>query len=278
MHRKLQNGEAFMSAEIELCPAEVLGLMHLGQDRSVDAIKITIISFIVQGLMKIEENIQKGFANIKRRSVLLKLTENTPAAISGPDGAVLETLAPIGTTGEAMPKVVSRLKKQFGSTLSSFNSQHIVPSLMNRGLIEARREKLMWIIPVTRYRTTSSGEIERNRLLGLVQKAKEILKYLDNDPAQAAALVSTLGVSILAVEEIRPYIAQLSSLMRAYQGVDDFSDSTDFGSVFSLENFDYSALDTLSADLAVLDASFDNSADSSGGDSSSGDTGGGGGD
>ena len=63
---------------------------------------------------------------------------------------------------------------------------------------------------------TPAGEVEQRRLQGLMQQAREIPGYLDRDPVQAVAIMAALGTSVFLVEELRPHLSQLSTLMSAH--------------------------------------------------------------
>lgn len=270
-----------MVGQQTLSPGEVAVLLDPNGAKARDALKITVLSLVAQGALRIEQRISKGMFNREKRQTVLNLAPSAPAPSSGPAGAVLEALAPIAPDGEPMPGVVSRLQKRFGQDLSRFVTECVRPALVARGLLEARREKTLWIIPVTRYRPTPAGEAEQSRLQGLMRQAREIPDLLGRNPAQAAALFAALGASVLLIEELRPYLPQLAELMKslslegALADMDfDFSSSGDATGAFDMGGLDVSALDSLDQSLADFDASFD-AGDSGGGDTG-GDSGGGG--
>jgi hypothetical protein len=264
-----------------LSPGEVVVLLDLNAARAREALKVTVLSLLVKGVFRIQEKLQTGLLKRVKRSTVLALSPSAPTALPGPEGAVFQALAPVGPDGEAMPAAVALLQKQFGKDLSRFVSDHVRPALIARGLLEAYRDKFLWIFPVTRYRPTPTGEVEQRRLQGLMQQAREIPSYLDRDPAQAVAIMAALGSSVLLVEELRPHLSQLGTLMSApldapLFGTDDasWSDISDNLSAVDFSDLDFSSFDALDQALADFDASFDTGSDSSDSSSDSGGSGG----
>jgi hypothetical protein len=274
-------GDIVMAGGQALSPGEVMVLLDPNGAKAREALKVTVLALVAQGVLRFEERVGKGLLGREKRSSVLNLAPAAPTP-PGPAAAVVETLAPIAPEGEAMPQVVARLQRRFGPDLGRFVTEAVRPVLVSRGLLEPRREKLLWLIPVTRFRPTPAGESEQGRLRELMLQARDIPAFLDRDPVQAVALVAALGAAILLVPELRPHLAQLSSLMKDQSALDGFSDfgsggsGSDHAFGSGLDAFDLSAFDVLDQDLSAFDASFDSVGD--GGGSDGGGDGGGGGD
>jgi hypothetical protein len=163
-----------------------------------------------------------------------------------------------------------------------------------RGLAEQRKTRLLGFIPVTRYYRTPTGEAEKARLDDAIRDARQIPRYLDSDPAQAAALVAAAGAAILLVDELRPHYDALARVLRpppdggndgagyttGFDGPNDttrhdggISDSVSFGDSanFDFANFDFGSIDFGSIDFGAFDAgAFDAGFSDAGGDGGDG--------
>lgn len=243
-------------------PGEVMALLEPNAVKARDALKLTLMSLLAQGVLRFEEVVRKGLLGTKRRKVLVQAKR--PDRLDVPAAAALAAIGPLDD-GKPMDEVVKRLRKAFGKDLSGFRTRQLLPALVRRGLIEPRSERFLLLFKRTRYHLTSAGERERARIEGLMDEARRIPSYLASDPAQALAIVAGLGAAVLLIPELRAHLDQLGAAMGT--GLDT---DADFG------DFDFSDLDSLDESLSEMDSSFDSAADSGGGDGGS-DSGGGGG-
>ena len=72
----------------------------------------------------------------------------------------------------------------------------------------------------TRYHRTRSGDALKPQIDTLFTRAREIPSYLDEDPAQAAAVAATLGGLIFLMPELRPHFTDIAHAMRRPIGTD----------------------------------------------------------
>ncbi len=269
-----------------LTAAEALVLQNPQAAQGRKALKLTLMELLARRIVRMRQEENKGRFGRVQRTDYLQLIEpgQQPAPSTAPVAAVLDMLRVAGAAGPgaSMAQVVQQARRSFGSDLSGFQRQHLIPSLMKRGLIEAYQKKLLGIIPSTRYRHTAAGERALQELVADLEQARSLPEVVDRDPAQAVALIAALGGSILLVDELKPHYARLSQALRQPVGdggdgeasetieADDVDiDAPDSGRIgLGGFDFDFAAFDALDTSLDAFDSSFDASTDS-GGDSGS---------
>ncbi len=299
-----------------LSPAESLFLLKPSRTPARETVKVTLLSLLAQGLVRMEEQKTRRFFGTKK-TVYVRPTGKRPA-LPKHAAALLDLVeAAQGDTG-SMTDFVKRVQKAYGTNLERFNRDFIVPALLSRGLIEERR-----VLVFRTYKRTPAGDAEESRIASDIARARTIPELIRSNPAEAAALILAVGGTILLVSELRPYYRQMSEVMRAQTASTDGSDSggdstplwdsagspagdpahqadptrhldaaglgafdpggLDHNSFdhngFDLSAFDAGAFDALDTGMASFDSGFDASvSDAGGGDSGGGDGGGGGGD
>lgn len=275
---------------LQLTAAEALVLQNpqLAQGRA--ALKLTMMELLARRIVTMHHDERKGMFGRTQRTDYLEIapdaTQRTRDAAAHVR-SVVDMLWAADTKGQGatMTSVVAQARKTFGADLSSFQNKHVLPMLIERGLLESYQAKRLGIFNTTKYRHTTQGETVRQQLVGHLEQARALPSVIERDPAQAAALLATLGASVLLVDELKPFYSRLSQAMRpttgadsgdAYVSDDDDSssfDSSDFGTFDSFD-FDFNAFDTLDSSLDAFDSSFDSSSDSGsdgGGDGGGGD-------
>ncbi len=271
-----------------LTAPEALILRNPNQPQGREALKLALTELLARRILTMRHEEKKGFLGSVQSIDLLQRTPEASQQL--PTGSPLQAvLGLLSGAGMEMNQVVEQAQKTFGSDFSGFQQNHILPALVKRGLLETCTEKVLWVIPVTRYCHTPTGELTRQRLETQITQAHSLPDLLDNDPAQAAALVFSLGSAALLVGEIRAHSARLSQALRDHSsgadgmplfyysasdgsGQPDKPDPTNFDGGLFDSNFDLDAFDN---NMDTFDNSFDSSADAGGGDSG-GDGGGGG--
>jgi hypothetical protein len=129
-----------------LSPAESLFLLKPNRTPARETVKVTLLSLLAQGMMRMEERQTRRFFG-KKKTVYM-----WPRNIAGhppPHAAALLDLvrAAQDDTG-SMADFAKRAQKAYGANLEKFNRDFIVPALLSRGLIEERR--------ILIFRTTSA--------------------------------------------------------------------------------------------------------------------------
>lgn len=290
-----------------LSPAESLLLLKPNRTPARNAVKVTLLWLIAQGLLKIEEETEKRLF-WTRKVTCVRPTGRTARALPPHAASLMRVVREAQAHGGVMRQLVAQAREAYGPQLEGFKSRFLVPALVGRGLIEEGR-KLLWF---RTWRLTPAGIAERDRIERDIRSARTIPALLGSAPAEAAAIALAVGGTLLLVEELRPHYRQLSQAMRPPGGADGSSgdggspeiwgsdhshphDSAalpdnlnlhdggtgnfDLGSL-DLGTFDADAFGALDAGMATFDSSFDASAggDGGGGDGGGGDGGGGGGD
>jgi hypothetical protein len=292
-----------------LSPAESLIILNPNRTSGREAIKVTLLWLMAQGLVVVEEITQKRWIGSGK---LVYVRPGRKGASLPPHAAsLMEQVRSAQADAGQMKDLVARAQKAYGANLSKFKNGLIMPGLVSRGLVNVDR----FLLVFRRWQLTHEGLAEQSRIKGDIDRARTIPALLHSDPAEAAAIALAVGSNILLVEELRPHYRQLSEAMRSYSGNDGADGSyvasgeacdhsgrgdmhppapavdpgglgMDPGNLGSLDvgnldlgGFDASAFDALDAGMASFDSGFDSAAGGdSGGDGGGGDGGGGGGD
>jgi hypothetical protein len=283
-----------------LSPAESLFLLKPNRTPARETVKVTLLSLLAQGLVRLDEQVTKRFIGT-RKTVYVRPTRRPEPALPAHAVSLLDQVRAAQAETGSMSDVVKRARRAYGSSLNGFNRDFIIPQLMTRGLMEARR-----VLFLRHYKRTPAGDAEESRIAADIARARSIPELLRSNPAEAAAIVLAVGGTILLVSELRPFYRQISEAMRPPGGGADYADSSggdaslpfwnssdpeaehpggaapglDAASLdgLDLSAFDAGAFDALDAGMASFDAGFDASVgDGGGGGDGGGDGGGGGG-
>ena len=256
-----------MTSRGGLSAPEAYVLLSLPRYDVDKALKLGFLALIAQGLVRME--------SVERRVMLRKL--HLIHLLSKPDAP--DDLPPIAAslmrvvraaepTG-SMFHVVAQSRREYGRSLNGFVKDYVMPSLVGRGLAEERPARLLGLFPTTRFVRTAAGDVERIRLENAMREAREIPRFLDRDPAQAAALAVALGGAILLVNELQPYYQQLAAAIRPGGSGGDVpvgDGSFDAGG-FDVGGFDFGGVDFSAVDFSGIDFSgFDSGFSDAGGD------------
>lgn len=271
-----------------LSAAEALVLQNPDLNQGRQAFKLTLMELLARELITLRHEEQRLSFGRTRKTDYLQISPDAQARVVG-SPAFQSALAAVAQaqakgTDATIPQVVQQARKSFGSDLGKFQSEQIIPALINRGLIEQYTKKRLGLFNTTRYRPTVAGETLRQEITGHLSQARALPSMVDHDPASAAALIATLGSTVLLVDELKPHYGRISQALNAGQGGDGGFDSFEsddasfdgFDALGDSFDFDLSAFDALDSSLDAFDSSFD-SADS-GSDGGDGGDGGGGGD
>ncbi len=262
-----------MQDTVPLSPAEALFLLKPNRTSGLRTIRVTLLSLLVKGVLRIEEQEKPGLFRARKVPHVRVVPVVTPAAPSHV-AALIEVVRAAQADGGTIADVVKRATKEFGAACAQFNTRFIVPALIERGLIFERR-----IAFIRTYHATPAGDAERWRIEDDIDKARQLPRLLKTNPAEAATLALALGGTLLLVDDLSKHYKQLADAMRPAPSGDGHSGSFDaggfpptfdFGS-FDFGSFDASAFDALDSSIASFDSGFSDGG--GGGDSSGGDGG-----
>jgi hypothetical protein len=293
-----------------LSPAESLFLLKPNRTPARETVKVTLLSLLAQGMVRMEERETRRFFGKKKTTYMWP--RNIARSIPPHAAALLDLVRAAQDDTGSMADFAKRAQKAYGSNLEKFNRDLLVPALLSRGLIEESR-----ILIFRTYKRTPAGDAEESRIASDIARARTIPELLHSKPAEAAAIILAVGTTILLVNELRPHYRQISEVMRAQTASTEASDgggdtpvalwdsadshgrdshapdpahhgdpaqhldAATLGgfdhSTFDLSAFDAGAFDALDTGMASFDAGFDASVgDAGGGDGGGGDGGGGG--
>ena len=169
---------------------------------------------------------------------------------------------------ERMPvrAMVRAAEKQFLTGCIGYTSKFVAPPVIERGLVE----KKPFLVSFT-YHVTPAGEVERARIRRDLERAGEIPRLLETDPAQAATLALELGDVVLCSVAFKKHAKALASAMRTPDGAGGVDGATyDNGlsnGSFDSGCFDAGAFGALDGCIGAFDGGF---SDGGGGDGASG--------
>jgi hypothetical protein len=201
-----------------LSPAESLFLLRPNRTPARETLKVTLLSLLAQGAVRMEEQATRRFFGTKK-TVYVRPTGKR-VALPRHTSALLDLVHVAQGYSGSMADLVTRAQKAYGTNLTGFNRDFIVPALLSRGLIEERR-----ILLFKTYKRTPAGDAEESRIASDIARARTIPELLRSNPAEAAAIILAVGGTILLVSELRPYYRQMSEVMRAQTASADSSDS-----------------------------------------------------
>lgn len=249
-----------------LTASESLVLLEPNKDQGKAALKLTLKELLVRKCLIIHREDEAPLFGIIRHTDYLQIRPEAVqrASKSRHVQTVLQLLEKNCKNGMlAMNKVASQFRNAFGVNLSLYQAKYIIPELMDYGLLEAQKLKVLGIFSRTNYRYTPQGEALRSRLLGQIAEVRMLPMSLDNDPVKAMQLAAKLGISILLVDEAYSLCQQITTTLsdKGNNIIDSDTDTTNLEIGLGLGlDFDLNVLSTLDFSLRVVDTEFDTSA------------------
>ena len=260
----------------DLSAAEILVLLEPNTPPR-EAFKVTFKELVALGLVRLEK-----VAATSRFSVATTRLHLGSGAVSNP--ALIDLLGHLRSAmrhGPEMHRVLPRLQREYGTVYERFKGRHLLPRLVEGGLLEPQARKVLLVFNATQYRHTALGLRLKSQLEYDMGQARQLTTQLSrqipDNPAQTAALVASLGAAVILLPELWPHFGQLNELMR--QQEDDGSGAGSSFMYMSSSDTDDTRLEGGLGDLEQgfdnVDSGFDSS--DSGGSDGGGDGGGGGG-
>src|SRR5215470_7144887 len=170
-----------------LSPAESLFLLRPNRTPARETVKVTLLSLLAQGIVRLEEQVTKRFIGT-RKTVYVRLAQRAVPALPAHAVSLLDQVRAAQAETGSMADVVKRARQAYGSSLDSFNRDFIIPPLISRGLIEERK-----ILFLRHYKRTPVGDAEESRIAADIARARRIPDLLRSNPAEVAALVLAVG-------------------------------------------------------------------------------------
>jgi hypothetical protein len=255
---------------VDLTPGEALVLLEPNRTQGREAVKVSLMWLLAKKFLT---------ATLERKPGLFGRFSATQRLLPNPRPQArlpfhLVELMQVVRGASYMDDFVRAARKRFGSDLNGFQEDCLLPSLLERRLVEHRIEPLLWVFKRGRYYRTCAGEALRTQIEGMFTDARQIPHYLDRNPAQAAAMAATLGGLIFLMPELKPHFDEIATATRRANPIDGGYSATYMGDTSSssphrgeplkdgameldFSAFDLGALDGLDAGMSALDASFD---------------------
>jgi hypothetical protein len=255
-----QSSAAGTGSRWEMTAPESWTLLN-GVSASTQPFKLALTELLMRGSLKIIES--KG--RFRGKTVLL---------VDGPKAQAPSepSLAPVWElyrgsktkttdqgTGVPVNELAKSAQSKFG-TVGGYVDKHVVPQLHQRGLVEQRSKKVLFVFNKTTWELTPAGQSKKDELQRVLDEGKASMpSWVSNDPAQAAAYLGAAGAAILLAPTLFPQLRQLGQV--ADVGDYNFGDDNDF---------DFSSLDSVDSAFDAIDSSVDAGSSDGGSDSGGG--------
>jgi hypothetical protein len=249
----------------ELTAPESWALMN-GIGASTQPFKLALTELLMRGALKIIES--KG--RFRGKTVLL--TDGPKA--QPPSEPVLAPIwelyrgSKTKTTDQGTGVEVKELAKSAQSKLggvSGYVAKYVAPQLRDRGLIEWRAKKVLFVFNSGKWELTPAGEAQKAELQRILDEGRSSMEgWVSNDPTRAVAYMGTAGAAILLAPMLFPQLRQLTDIS-----------TTDLDFDFSDSDFDIGSLESIDSAFDAIDSSVDSGSSDSGGSDSGGSDGGG---
>jgi hypothetical protein len=143
--------------------------------------------------------------------------------------------------------------RKYGS-LGRFVSHEVLPPLVERGLFEARKTRVLMIFSTTHYVLTTEGQVARAELEQWLAAGRDRFgEWVGTDTRQALAYAGAAGAALLLMPPLFPELRRLREQTQQVSAGDDGDIATGSASVASLTNSDALLGDGSSIDLGQLD-------------------------
>jgi hypothetical protein len=189
-----------------LSAAESYVLLNGPSASGSEAFKLGLSEMVARGILVLETIEQRGRFSRKQVATLrggpreAMPREQPLAAI----WHLYQGLTPDGEPGVPVEKLARAAARQY-QPLGRFVRREVIPALVERGLYEARHERVLWLIPRTRYVLTPDGESAQADLRQWLDVgATRFAGWADTDPTHALAYAGMAGAALLLMPPLFP--------------------------------------------------------------------------
>jgi len=116
--------------------------------------------------------------------------------------------------GSGLNQVLQRLQREYGPSYEAFKQKIVLPSLLQRGVLQKQTHKALGLFPQTRYLPTPDGTALKKQLEQHLSEARRLIPSLADHKAEATALLLSLGPALLLLPGIESHFQQLRALTR----------------------------------------------------------------
>ena len=189
-------------------------------DRS-QAVKLGLLELVTRHSLRLVDVPGRGWlGRPKVEKILARGTEPLPRRGALAPIATAFMLAPEKRYGDGTHgRSVKDLARAFASSQRTRGNRYVsailLPELGARGLYSRQEDRLLGIVPRTRWFLTSEGERRRAELLELIATGeRELGEASGRDPRQVAATLATAGAAALLLTSVYPELSDLSRRLR----------------------------------------------------------------
>jgi len=111
---------------------------------------------------------------------------------------------------------LQRLQREYGLGYETFKQKIVLPSLLQRGVLQKQTHKALGLFPQTRYQPTPDGADMKTRIEQHLSEARRLIPSLADGKAEAAALLLSLGPALLLLPGLEPHFQQLEAHLRLH--------------------------------------------------------------
>jgi len=245
----------------QLSAPESYVLLHGPHASGAEAFKKGLLELAARGMLKLERRTRNRFLWFTATHSILLPGPKMAAIHAAP--APLRAIHSLYLSTRCFDPPGVRVKDLPGGSgrwiIKSFASHVVMPTLVERGLYRFVDGYQFGIVPMKSFTETPRGLAARAELEALMQTAeRDFTTSVTRDPAQALALLGSLGAAILLMQPLLPELQRLSQLV--HKGIGDLSPVA-----FSLSGLDLDSLDFDPDGLHGLDSSSFDGFDGDGG-------------
>ena len=200
-----------MDTLTELTPAEAMALLDPLGAKGQAMFKATVMALMLQGHVRAVTE-DRSFTRTPTTRLHLR-----PGLLDTPGlPAHVRAAATLlhGPAGRLVSTVAIDARLAYGPHLERFRDEQVIPALIGHELLERQARRIMGLPLGHRLVHTPAGAAVHARLRALLDQARNVPRFWDSDPAQAAAIVAALGTLVLLVDELAPHLQRLSDALR----------------------------------------------------------------
>ncbi len=194
----------------ELSAPEILVLLEPNISAQ-EALKAGFKELIARGLLHLETTPPKSKWESEQVHLLFKSGHH-------PQNPVLRSLwgdlRSASRHGSGLNQVLQRLQREYGLGYETFKQKIVLPSLLQRGVLQKQTHKALGLFPQTRYLPTPDGTALKKQLEQHMSEARRLIPSLADNKAEATALLLSLGSALLLLPGIESHFQQLRALNR----------------------------------------------------------------
>lgn len=228
-----------------------------GPEGTEEAFKLALVELAARGWIATEEEtedtdvqagafLRRGEADFSPRARPLSAAFSIfEEALSRSEGEVEEVQA---------AEVRRAAEERYGSKLSAFAEEEVLPALESRGLYERADDKILGLIPREGWRETETGGRARLELERTTEEARENFPgWTRKDPDRALSFLGTAGPAALLIPSLYP---QAAVLYGGAAGSGGFGEDAEEMAGFGEGSLEPSAFEGLSGLSGSLDVAF----------------------